>query len=307
MSTIAILMSTYNGERFLTRQLQSLEAQSFDNWRLIASDDGSSDTTPMLLAGFRDKLGPARVDIRCGPRQGFVANFLSMACDRAILADYYAYCDQDDIWETDKLARALAWLEGVPATEPALWCGRTRLIDDEDRGIGYSALFAKALTFRNALVQSIAGGNTMVFNDAARELLMICGDRVRVPSHDWWLYLLTTAVGGQVRYDPHPAVRYRVHAANLVGSNLGFKNHAQRLRMLARGRFKHWSDLNTAALTIFRPHMTEANRALFDRFCHARNESNVIRRCIEFSRLGVYRQTLLGNLGLIAAVCANKI
>ncbi len=63
-----------------------------------------------------------------------------------------------------------------------------------------------------------------------------------MPSHDWWTYLLTTAAGGEVRYDPVPMVRYRVHPENVVGSNVGWINRARRLQMLACGRFGHWTE-----------------------------------------------------------------
>src|SRR5579863_2377502 len=90
---VAILLCTYNGARFLPLQLKSYEAQDFADWRLYVSDDGSQDATPELLAEFQNKHGPSRVQIRRGPRRGFVANFLSLLCDPAIEADYYAPSD----------------------------------------------------------------------------------------------------------------------------------------------------------------------------------------------------------------------
>jgi len=306
MTSVAILLGTLNGARYLPDQLRSIEQQTFRGWRLVASDDGSTDETLNILARFQDKHGSSRVAIRKGPGCGFVANFLSLVCEPSCTADYYAFCDQDDIWEDIKLSRALSWLERVPHGVPALRCGRTRLIDENDRTIGFSPLFKLRPSFRNALVQSIAGANTMVFNAAARELLTYCGEQVRVPSHDWWLYLLTTAAGGKVKYDPDPTIRYRVHPENVVGSNLGWSNRSHRLHMLMRGRFRHWADLNTAALEPFRPRMTPENRELFDLFCRAR-EQGFWARPITFLRIGAYRQTLFGNLGLILAVLTRKI
>lgn len=306
MASVVILLGTLNGATFLPRQLRSIENQTFGNWRLIASDDGSSDSTVTLLSQFRDKHGASRVEIRDGPRQGFIANFLSLACDSSMEADFYAFCDQDDIWEPEKLARALNWLEKKPRDLPALWCGRTRLIDQADRDVGHSSLFTREPSFRNALVQSIAGANTMVFNTAARDLLAFCGNQPDLPSHDWWLYLLTTSAGGTVHYDPIPAIRYRVHKENVMGSNLGIGNRVHRLLMLARGRFKHWTDLNVKALEHFRPRMSPDNRALFDRFCRARQQNLLVRHSA-FLRLGVYRQTLLGNLGLMIAAWTGRI
>jgi glycosyltransferase involved in cell wall biosynthesis len=306
MSTVAILLCTYNGSRFLPAQLSSLATQSFTDWRLHLSDDGSTDETLAIVTQHQGRLGTAPIAVRNGPHQGFVRNFLSLVCDPAIQTDYFAYCDQDDLWEQDKLARAVAWLDARPPHLPAMYCSRTLLIDEDDHECGFSPLFERPASFRNALVQSIAGGNTIVLNAAARALLMVCGDAVKVPSHDWWTYLLTTAAGGEVCYDPLPLVRYRVHPENVVGSNVGLFKRAHRLMMLARGRFEHWTDLNIAALEPFRPHMTPENRALFDLFRSSRKRG-FFGRQIGFFKTGVYRQTWLDNLGLILAISTRKI
>jgi glycosyltransferase involved in cell wall biosynthesis len=306
MPSVAILLCTFNGARFLPAQLSSYQAQSFRQWRLFVSDDGSSDHTLALVAEHATQLGTAPPVIRSGPRQGFVANFLSLVCDPSITADYFAYSDQDDIWEPDKLARALAWLQTVPSQTPAMYCSRTLLIDEQDRTCGFSPLFGRQPSFRNALVQSIAGGNSIVFNAATRRLLVTCGPNVHPASHDWWTYLLTTAAGGQVYYDPVPSVRYRVHPENVIGSNVGWLNRIRRLHMLATGRLQRWTDRNVGALEPFRPQMTAENRALFDLFRQSRKRG-LFGRQIGFLRAGVYRQTFMGNLGLVLAVWIRKI
>jgi glycosyltransferase involved in cell wall biosynthesis len=306
MSSVTILLCTFNGARFLPAQLSSFANQSFTNWRLFVSDDGSTDDTLPIIAQYRDPLRKAPVAIRTGPRQGFVRNFLSLACDPSIPGDYFAYADQDDIWEPEKLSRAVAWLERRPPHIPAMYCSRTRLIDEQDRKCGCSPLFRRPPSFRNALVQSIAGGNTIVFNQATRALLMACTSYARVPSHDWWTYLLTTAAGGEVYYDPAPLVCYRLHHENVVGSNVGLLERTRRLLALARGRLEYWTDLNIAALEPFRPHMTNENRALFDLFRESRKRG-FIGRQIGFFNSGVYRQTWLDNLGLILAIWTKKI
>jgi glycosyltransferase involved in cell wall biosynthesis len=306
MSSVAILLCTFNGARFLPEQLSSFADQSFTNWRLFVSDDGSTDETVAVVSQHQDRLGSAPISIRNGPQQGFVRNFLSLACDASIACDYFAYSDQDDVWEPDKLARAVACLDARPPHVPAMYCSRTMLIDEDGRQCGYSRAYRRTPSFRNALVQSIASGNTIVFNDAARRLLMMCGSAVKAPSHDWWTYLLTTAAGGEVHYDQVPQVRYRIHGENVIGTNAGLRNRARRLYMLSRGRFQRWSEMNVAALEPFRPHMTAENRALFDLF-RASRQRGFFGRQVGFLNSGVYRQTFLDNLGLIVAVMARKI
>jgi glycosyltransferase involved in cell wall biosynthesis len=303
---VTILLCTLNGERFLAEQLASLERQSFKNWRLIASDDSSSDGTKSILLAFQRSTAPGKVEIIDGPRRGAPANFLFQACAKNLASEYYAFCDQDDIWEADKLTRAIDVLEQAGPGIPALYGSRTRLIDEDGNVIGFSPLFRRKPEFRSALVQSIAGGNTIVFNRKARELVAFCGADLEVPSHDWWLYQVTSACSGAVQYDAYPSVRYRQHANNVIGSNKGWNARVRRLRMLQQGRFRHWQDLNVAALTRLRPRMSGENQRIFDLFCKARNQP-LLERTAAFVKTGVYRQTLLGNVGLVVAVALNKI
>jgi len=303
---VTILLCTLNGERFLTQQLASLEGQTFKNWKLIASDDCSQDRTKSILLAFQKSCQPGKVEIIDGPRRGATANFLFQACAENLVSEYYAFCDQDDVWDAAKLERAIDALERTDPGIPALYGSRTRLVDEAGNEIGFSPLFHRKPEFRSALVQSIAGGNTMVFNQKARELLVFCGADVDVPSHDWWLYQVTSACGGQVHYDAYPSVRYRQHGHNVMGSNMGWTACMHRLRMVRQGRFRHWEDLNVAALARLRPRMSAENRRIFDLFRKARHEP-LLRRATTFAQTGVYRQTTLGNLGLVAAMVLNKI
>ncbi|SDP55838.1 Glycosyl transferase family 2 [Ectopseudomonas guguanensis] len=306
VSKVAILLCTFHGQRYLAEQLESFAAQSHQSWEVWASDDGSKDDTYSILVEYKKKWPVGRLSIHSGPAEGFAANFLSLTCRASINADFYAYSDQDDVWEADKLARALAWLESIPVNVPALYCSRTRLVDADNNEIGVSPLFSKAPSFANALVQNIAGGNTMVFNNAARELLREAGENKSVITHDWWAYMVVTGCGGQVHYDAVPTLRYRQHGDNVVGTNNGWAARLKRIRMLFQGRFKRWNDGNIAALFTLEHRLTPENQALLRRFVDARSMS-LIPRVVHIKRSGVYRQTLLGNIGLIAAAILGKI
>jgi glycosyltransferase involved in cell wall biosynthesis len=303
---VAILLCTYNGARFLPLQLASYEAQDFAGWRLFVSDDGSTDGTPELLEAFQNKHGPERVSIRRGPCKGFVANFLSLICDPAIESDYYALSDQDDVWEPGKLSRARQALGSAPMGEPVIYCSRTRLIDEHGGEIRLSTYYRKTPHFRNALVQSLASGNTMVFNEKMRWLLMQAGPDVKVPSHDWWLYLANAAVDGKIIYDINPTVAYRMHGHNVIGSNESAMAKVLRARLLWQGRFQSWADLNVAALERIETLMTNDSRRTFETFRGCRQQS-VVPRVRGLIRSGVYRQSLLGDLGLLAAAIVGKI
>jgi glycosyltransferase involved in cell wall biosynthesis len=156
---------------FLGDQLKSIADQTHANWILFVSDDGSIDETRNILRRFADSHEQKTV-VRNGPGKGVCANFLSLATDPTIDADYFAFSDQDDVWYKDKLQRALTWLITVPDDVPAFYCGRTELISIDGRSYGFSPLFTRLPTFRNALTQSLKGGNTMVLNKAAKRLLL---------------------------------------------------------------------------------------------------------------------------------------
>jgi glycosyltransferase involved in cell wall biosynthesis len=304
---VAILLCTYRGQRYLAEQLDSFAAQTHSNWEVWASDDGSEDDTHAILEVYRQKkwtLG--RLSIHSGPGEGFAANFMSLTCKATIDADYYAYSDQDDVWDSDKLDRAVRWLRTVPENIPALYCSRTRLVDAENNEIGLSPLFSKSPSFANALMQNIGGGNTMVFNNSARALLRETEGNSPIVSHDWWAYMVVTGCGGKVFYDDKPTLRYRLHAANLVGANFSWSARLQRIRMLWHGRFRNWNDSNIAALRKLVNKLTPENRVILESFAKAREMSFVF-RLINLKRSGIHRQTLLGNLGLIVAAIFGLI
>lgn len=303
---VAILLCTYHGQHYLSQQLDSFAAQSHTNWEVWASDDGSRDDTHAILEDYQQKWPAGRLSIHFGPAKGPAANFLSLTCKASIEADYYAYSDQDDVWEPNKLARAVEWLETIPENIPALYCSRTRLVDANNNEIGMSPLFSKPLSFANALMQNIGGGNTMVFNNAARNLLREAGENLPVIIHDWWVYMVVTGCGGKVFYDSEPTLRYRQHDGNLIGMNATWSARFKRIRMLWQGRFRDWNDSNIAALRALSYRLTPENLEILERFARAR-EMSLIPRLIHLKRSGIYRQTLLGNLGLVAAAVFRKL
>jgi glycosyltransferase involved in cell wall biosynthesis len=303
---VAILLCTYDGQGYLREQLDSFIGQTYSNWRVYASDDFSNDATHLILTGYQSEWGEERLSLRCGPAQGCTANFLSLICNREIRSDYYAFSDQDDIWESDKLERAIAWFQTVPPDKPALYCSRTRLVNADNEEIGLSPLFLKKPGFANALTQNIGGGNTMILNHAARELLAEASQGIDVVLHDWWTYIVISACGGEVYYDSYPALRYRQHGGNLVGSGGGWHARTERIRKLWQGQWKGWNDKHIAALGTIRAKLTPENKKILDRFSSAR-KSSLIPRVVGISRCGLYRQTRWGSIGLIAAAIFNKL
>jgi len=217
---IAILLSAFNGERFLQEQLDSLLAQTHRDWVLFWRDDGSRDQTPALLRRFAGDLGPERC-IETGPaeRLGPTGSFLCLL--RAAMRgrfDAFAFADQDDVWLPRKLERGLRSLQAAEAGEAALYCARQVYVDEHLDRLGLSGSVRRA-GFPAALTQNVATGCTMLMNGPAARLVAAS----RPPSaayHDWWTYLVVAAAGGILVADDEPAVLYRQHGNNLVGAPL---------------------------------------------------------------------------------------
>lgn len=304
--SVTIMLASYNGQKYISDQINSIINQYYEDWSLVVSDDGSTDRTVNIVDSYICKWPEGKLSIRRGPRGGFCRNFLSMACDTNLMSDYYAFSDQDDLWDPQKLSRALEWLANVPNNVPALYCGRTLSIDNEGNHLGLSPHFRVPPNFRNALVQSIAGGNTMVFNEAARQLLIAVGDNVEVPSHDWWLYILVTGAGGVVKYDPTPMLYYRQHEGNLVGANSNLRARWSRVVQLFQGRLRAWNELHLRELEKVGYLLTVEHQQLLEKFLKLRND-NVLRRVVSFVKSGIHRQTILGHLGLLTAVIFKKV
>jgi hypothetical protein len=165
----------------------------------------------------------------------------------------------------------------------------------------------KPPSFRNAIVQNIAAGNTIMLNraglDLARTAAMQTGP---VAVHDWWVYQVLTGAGAQVIFDAEPVLLYRQHAGNLIGANRGPLATLRRLRHLFTGTFRTWNDLNIAALTRIAPRMTPANRALLHRF-DAGRQQGAAGRIRMLRRTQVYRQGTLGQASLWAAALLGKL
>jgi len=303
---IAILMCTFEGERFLAAQLASILAQTHQNWTLWVSDDGSTDQTLEILRATQALWGKDRLKIVEGPWEGFARNFLSLACRPEIEADYYAFSDQDDIWLPSKLTRALEKLTEQPHNTALLYGSRTSLIDETGTPIGISPLIPKRLDFSNALVQNVAGGNTMVFNHALAKTLRGAGATLDIVSHDWWLYIVATATGGTVLFDQEPHILYRQHKGNLVGSNLGLTSRFNRLQKLFSGRFAGWIQQNHLCIKKLEANMTieSFRRAQLLATIH---QVWLHKRLVYFFQSGARRQSMTGNIALLVAVILNQV
>ncbi|MGB1033992.1 MAG: glycosyltransferase family 2 protein [Primorskyibacter sp.] len=303
--TVVILLATLNGARFLDAQLDSLVAQTHTDWRLVASDDGSSDQTLTILRDFAAKH-PEKVRLAVGPGRGFARHFMHLM-QHAPPAPYIALCDQDDVWRPDKLARAVDHLHPVPHTTPALYCARTLITTKDLTPLRVSDHFTKAPDFRNALVQSIGGGNTMVMNQSAHALAAWAAPRCPDPiAHDWWLYQIMSSCGGVVLRDAEPVLFYRQHGGNQIGARQSRWAAIGRALSILGGRWRRWNPISLAALAPVAPKMTPKARQILQDYVGARSGS-MLRRLASLRRARVYRQGVVGTAALYLLCALGRL
>lgn len=297
-------MCTYNGELHIEEQLDSIQSQNFEFIDIWVSDDGSTDRTLEILHRYKSSWKKGRFVIKNGPQKGYAENFLSLIISREIVADYYAFSDQDDMWKNNKLARAVSFFDNEKSL-PTLYCSRTNYITESGKELGrLSPVFSEQASFSNALVQSLAGGNTMVLNNEAKDLISHAGMQ-KVISHDWWIYLLISGAGGEVYYDRTPYINYRLHNGNVIGANSSIRARVERVESILKGTFRDWNEIHLRALENCYPLLSPANQSLLDEFIVTRK--GTFSQKIKFlKKKAVYRQTRSGKVALFLALILNK-
>ena len=301
---IAILMGLHNGQRWLDDQLESLRCQTHTNWSLLVSDDGSADQGPALVERFAQSCPVEGVAIHPGPCRGFARNYLSMLALVDPSVDTIAFCDQDDVWLPDRLARAARALRHVPDDIPALYVCATWITPSDLSSRRRSRPMPTQPSFANALVQCIGGGNTMALNRAGLTLLRAAAPEAILAtggagpaSHDWWAYQMIAGAGGRIIADPDPCLLYRQHGGNLSGANRGWRATAQRANQVLRGQARALGDRNVAALNASAHRLTPEHRQLLARY-GAAGSLEPLGRVWHMSRLGLRRTSRVETMAL---------
>lgn len=302
---LTILLASHRGADFIGAQLRSIAHQTYDRWRLIVSDDGSDDGTPAIVADFAASRPAGQVRLIAGPCRGATRNFLHLLA--AAPDGPIAFCDQDDVWFPDKLARAVSALSAQDG--PAHYAARTIITDADLNPVAESRRFLRPLGFRNALVQAIMAGNTSVFNAAAAAILRRSAPMAQahdVPSHDWWAYQITAGTGARLIHDPTPVLFYRQHGRSEMGRNDTLPAMSQRIALLMAGDYGLWLARNHAALDAVRSDLLPENRRLLDRLGAAMRQAGPL-AAVTMARAGLYRQTRTGTAALFGAALMGRL
>ncbi|MCC4328502.1 glycosyltransferase family 2 protein [Limosilactobacillus reuteri] len=214
---IAILMSTYNGERYLREQIESIQKQTNNNWHLYIRDDGSNDKTASIISKFAnsdDRITFFNEENICNV--GVIRSFMDLL--KNVDADFYMFSDQDDIWKRNKIQRALDLITKEKYPEIPL-CLHTELqvVNDDLKPIELMKRGRVWDDFLHFLFGNCVTGCTVMINQKLKEKLRIdLIDLNKIAMHDWWFAEVASAFG-KVIYDPNPTILYRQHIDNVVG------------------------------------------------------------------------------------------
>jgi glycosyltransferase involved in cell wall biosynthesis len=211
---VKILMSTYNGTKYIEQQLESIFDQTYKNIEILIRDDGSTDGTVELLMEY-EKNG--QIELVTGENLGIWKSVFWLAANTGD-ADYYSFADQDDIWMSDKIERAVNALDKMEQEKPTLYICNFDFCDEEMNFSSHRNRLGIELTFINALVNFIAYGFTCVINEKMRHLFLQMPMDVQF-YHDYLFLILATAFGSVTYEDDYVGAKYRRHGKNVSVTN----------------------------------------------------------------------------------------
>ena len=177
---VNVVISTYNGERYIQEQLSSLFGQEYQNIDIYVRDDGSGDKTIQILQKYAER---GQIVLFKGENVGYCKSFMKLL-EMTEEGDYWAFCDQDDIWYPDKVRLAVEWMESQRQDKPLLYYSLSKMIDEEGNKLGIEKPPKKALNFYRAMTGTFGDGFSMVINKALREEMLKCNPE-KVLAHDW--------------------------------------------------------------------------------------------------------------------------
>jgi rhamnosyltransferase len=220
---IAVLMSTYNGEKYLVEQIESILNQKGDfDVDLFVRDDGSTDNTRNLLDKYQKE---GKLTWYTGDNLGPALSFIDLIkkCEKY---DLYSFADQDDYWKDNKLARAKDFLSDAQKTD--IYFANAQLVDQDLNDLGRCVYKCTPKTdFRTLTCAGGILGCTMVFTNRLAEYIKEKPLPSEIVMHDFYICEVCLALGGEMIYDNEAVMKYRQHSNNVVGVSTGLVNKAK--------------------------------------------------------------------------------
>ncbi|MGV1069557.1 glycosyltransferase [Clostridium perfringens] len=214
MESVLILLSTYNGEKYLEQQLKSLINQCDVDVNILIRDDGSNDGTINILKKW-EKIEKDKVKWYSGKNLKAAKSFMDLV-DKAKVYKYYAYCDQDDVWDKNKLKVAIKEISKKKTKEGILYVSTLDVVDKNLKFLRVKKI-DRLYSLGESLIRNNVVGCTMVFDNYLLEKLKKYKP-MYIDMHDSWTYKVCISTGGEVILDNNPYIKYRQHENNVIGA-----------------------------------------------------------------------------------------
>ena len=235
---VAVLMATYNGEKYLREQIDSILSQSFGDLTLYIHDDGSRDGTVGIIREYAAKYPGRIVVLEHESTGGASNNFFYMLGE--VEADYIMFCDQDDVWLPEKVSRSLSAMHSGEKNNPGKpVCVHCDLeVVNKDLRTIHRSFYGRNRkdpgnnSFRQLLCINICVGCTMIINRKLRTSALHYHNKKNIYMHDWWIALIA-AQTGKILFIPEPLIKYRQHENNVVGAKLENKSIFSKISQLS--------------------------------------------------------------------------
>lgn len=304
MYTVLVLMSTYNGEKYIDEQMQSLLEQEDVALHILIRDDGSKDDTVEKLRHWENQY-PNQITTMPSPNIGVVRSFFDLIEQCPDQYDYYAFCDQDDVWLPTKLISAIYKLNGHSEwsgesadQRPLMYCSTTQMTDESLNPTKiWPAMPEKRLSPYNALIENVCVGCTMLVN---REAMLLVKQQMpkhvdKVIMHDWWVYLSVSCFGDIV-FDEKSYILYRQHGNNAMGGAGGtIRKWVKRINKYTSNKV-HYRFTNQAKefMDNFQQSISDKYRSDLAHFIRSSQES-LLKRLKYVLQTPFYRQSALDH------------
>jgi glycosyltransferase involved in cell wall biosynthesis len=309
MSTVAVVMATYNGEKYVAEQIESVLASDFSDFELFIYDDGSRDNTLNIIRDY-ERQYPEKIHVRQNEvNLGVALNFLGAMARTD--TEYIMLCDQDDVWKPDKIAKTLKRMKSMESKYgkelPLAVFTDAEVVDGQLKPISnsffrFNRLDPRKTDLAHILMENKFIGCTVMINGYVRRLLSSHPLPKQAKFHDWWLALIAASMG-KISFINEGTLYYRQHSANVVGGS-GFMTYIQNrlanLHMQKEALHKLMLQAEDF-LTLYHEFLPEESARLIKTFAGLKS-MGVIRRRITILKYGYLKSGLIRNLGLLLIV-----
>lgn len=301
MKTVTVVMSSYNGAKYIKRQIESIYRQKGVGINCFIRDDGSSDDTLTVLSELQKKY--ENLSFVCGENVGWERSFF-LALKLAPLADYYAFADQDDVWFDTKIINGINQIEKYAEDEVAMFhCNKISVTEDFSPLPYQIKRLNSPLNRKNAVIQEYAQGCSIIFNNMAKKLITKKEPKEKI-AHDFWAGLICFLFG-HVVYDENPYFYHISYGHNASGEGHLIKSWKKRFSMFFKSEKVYYLPSLDLLSDAYIDLLTSNDIKFLQ--CTVDYKKNVISKIKLLCSSQFIRASVLGTLSLKCAILSNRL